>query len=132
MSEGKIRVKFVGTNPRTNSFGYYEPGKTYTLDEGTARELCKVPRLFQNIDSLPGLRKQMIPEGPQNPRKVGGDKETDKGKSETGSGESKYDKFGVRKLKDICKKKRVKVPRNTRKPGIIELLVEHDRMVSDG
>ena len=105
-----MKVKFVGDSVRTNSFGRFEPGKTYDVSEVVGNQLLTVPSLFEEV----------------NPKKA----ETNPEETiipEEEIANSDYNKMSIDELAAEAAKRGISQKRGTRKAEFVKLLKEHDK-----
>jgi hypothetical protein len=102
-----MRVRFVGVEKRTNSFGTFMPkegGRLYDVSNEVGEQLLTVPDLFTTENApLPDKAKDRIIEV----------KDEDS---------SEYDGLNMKELRSLCRKRGVMLNRNMRKADIVELL----------
>ena len=110
-----MRVKFIGTEKRTNSYGTFLPGKTYDVPDNIGVDLLTCPLMFLP-DGVPDpmLTKNKIIEVEGTPEK--GEKPV----------VSKYAGENMGSLIALCRKKNVMLTKGLRKAQIVALLDAKD------
>lgn len=108
-----MRVKFIGEIPRTNSFGTFEPGKTYDVSATVGEQLLAVPTLFRLEEAGKRMRK------------------TTKADTQvvdvTDEIVDKYKACNINELKAIVRERGLSTRRGARKAELVQLLEDDDQ-----
>lgn len=113
-----MRIRFVGTEKRTNSFGTFMPkegGRLYDVSEKVGEQLLTVPTLFVPKDA-PIQDKAM-------------DRIVEVDESE--DAKSEYDDLNMNELKSLCRKRGVMLTRGLRKTEIVQMLIAAEKETTD-
>lgn len=108
-----MKVKFLGEEKRTNSFGTFLPGKTYDVSDKVGKKLLTVPSLFEEVGRKKPKKKadETIVEVPDE-------------KNESG----KYDKMNIGALRSLCRKRGIMLTRGVRKADMVAKIEADDEV----
>lgn len=104
-----MKVQFIGTETRTNSFGVFEPGETYDVSKEVGETLLTAKELF----IIPGSKAKAKNAGSQVV-------------PESDDAGNKYKAFNVTELKSMVRERGLTTERGARRVTLVQVLVDND------
>jgi hypothetical protein len=120
-----MKVKYVGEEVRVNSFGKFEPGKTYDVSDKVGEQLLTVPLLFEQVGKA--RKAKTAEEEVMEVRTSEDTTDISDVLDDIKEPEIDYDSFNIKKLEKLVQERGVGTRRGARKAELIEALEEYDR-----
>ena len=115
-----MKVRYVGTEKRTNSFGTFDPGGLYDVSKGIGEQLLTAPNLFVDPDKKPEKSKDAV-------IKIDENKTEDDDENTDG-----YNGMNMAQLRAVVTERGLEAKRNARKVELVELLEKDDADKPEG